>query len=136
MEVVPTRPEARRLVTSVVMFWLIGGAGAFLDAGDATSRAIGFVFVVVALVAGWIFYWTLFTVGGRSAGRSAASYLLPRGRGFGDTWDGGVAILLKVVSPGWWALVVRATRWPVAVTSAVLLGSFGMTLLSMAIGLG
>ena len=142
MEVLPTQPEARRLVASIVIFWLITGVAVLSDPEATNSGAIGFVLIVVALTAGWVFYRTLFTVGGRSTGRSPGSYLgwrVPRWRGPDSTWSigqEGWAILLKVVNPRWWGQVVRATHWPVTATTAVLLGSFGVTLLAMAVTLG
>lgn len=111
-------------------FWLIAGLGA----------SVAPVLIVVALIAGAILYWTLYTAGGRSTGRTARDYFgwrMPRLRGpdgiaavGGEGW----AILLKLLDPRWWALVVHTTGWPVGITTASLLGSLGVAVLAPFVG--
>lgn len=127
VELVPTELEARRLVASITVFWLAGGLWPVDDAITEDYAPIGLAVVLIALAAGTVFYWVLYTVGARETGRSARDYMgfrLPRLRGSDNMFAIGAeawSILLRSLDPRWWARVIRTTGWPFGLTAVVLL---------------
>jgi len=119
------------------IFW-VGGSVLSLT-GETPELWFVPVFVVSFASIAW-FYWTLFSIAGRETGRSPWAYFgfrIPRLHGPDNVFAfgrEGWSVLLKLLSPGWWAQVIRATGWPFALTAACLVGSLALVVVAALTG--
>lgn len=109
----PSRREARRLVLTLALFWVLWGC-AVLSVQLHAAVFIPVVLVLIGLLAGMSFYATFFRI----------FRLQPLG--LGGFWDVGTRsrAMMKLLSPRWWWNTFRLTEWspyPLAIVLAALL---------------
>jgi hypothetical protein len=105
----PDRGQARRLVSSLAIFWGLWGVaiGIFFDA--TPPNPLGALFLLAAMASCWYFYYTLYSVWSPAADMSPLRMLLlPSLRG-GLT---ATRAMLNLFRPSWVRATVNATGWP------------------------
>lgn len=127
----PTRSEARRIVAFVIGFWALGGSSGFLF--DPESP-VALVLVLPALACGFAFYWAVFSVAGREAGRSAWWYFnsFP-GRDLRLRSREVRAVLLRIINPRWWHRVAQATGWPAGMVDVALVAALAYAVATLVV---
>jgi hypothetical protein len=115
----PNRRQARRLVVSLMLFWALWGT---LTIGLMTSPphgAIAGLAAVIAVAAGWTFFYTISDVWKERIGESAllSAMLLLSFAPFRLRWQATTALF----RPSWIRATLRATEWPVALLALVLI---------------
>jgi hypothetical protein len=120
---IPDRRLARRLVTALGAFWSLWAVG--VTTFVTGPSAVGVIAVVLGIAAGWTFYLTYFAiwepVTGVSGQRLFFDPSFARARLKGRVMFG----LLRI---GWWRSTLRATGWPLALVTWLLLSLLALDL--------
>lgn len=117
----PSRREARLIVVSIQVFWLVFGLGLGVIVGNPLLLPVA----LLGLACGFVFYWIVYRVAAREFGRSTASWLPfsrnDRKRSFAQRGREDWGVTFKIIDPRWWhSVVAPATGWPVVLVDVLM----------------
>ena len=111
----PSRREARLIVVSIQVFWLVAGLGFGVIVGNPLLLPV----VLLGLGSGLVFFWIVYRVAAKELGRTTGSFWVPfsrndRKRSFAKSGREDWGVTFKIIDPRWWhSVVAPATGWPV-----------------------
>jgi len=116
-ELIPNEEQARRLVTSLAVFWFAWGVGIL---GFWKAPPVGAIAIIVGLVFGFRFYFTLYGVWQPESGESPLKMMFVPG--FSRSRLRASRHMFDLLRPSWIRKTIRATAWPPAGVAFTLLG--------------